>query len=82
MPFRIGKSAGESLRNMGALSAVGIAFVLAIVMGVGAGYLLDSWLGTRPLFFLVGFFLGVAAGILNVFRTVSKTLGPDDQRES
>jgi hypothetical protein len=24
----------------------------------------------------------VAAGILNVFRTVSKTLGPDDQRES
>jgi F0F1-type ATP synthase assembly protein I len=35
---------------------------------------LDSWLGTSPWLFLLGFFLGLAAGILNVYRTASRTL--------
>ena len=59
----------SSLGSLGALSAVGIAFVLAVVFGFLIGYGLDSWLGTSPLFLIVFFFFGVAAGIVNVIRT-------------
>jgi ATP synthase protein I len=74
MAARLSKSAGEALRSVGALMAVGVAFVLAIVFGALAGYLLDRWLGTSPWLFLLFFFFGLAAGILNVFRTAAKYL--------
>ncbi len=61
----------SSLGSLGALSAVGIAFVLAVGFGFLIGYALDRWLGTSPLFVLVFFFLGVAAGIVNVVRTAN-----------
>jgi len=57
--------------SIGALSAVGIAFVLAVVMGFLAGYFLDRWLGTSPVFTIVLFFAGMAAGIVNVVRTAN-----------
>lgn len=56
-------------RAVGALSAVGIAFVLAVFLGFLGGYGLDAWLGTSPVLTIVFFFLGVAAGILNLIRT-------------
>ena len=70
------KQTGETIRTAGALSTVGLSFVLAIVMGAWAGRALDRWLGTAPLFFIGLFFLGLAAGILNVYRTVSKAFPP------
>ena len=66
------KQAGEALRTIGALSTVGLSFVLAIVIGVWFGQMLDRWLGTKPLFFFVFFCLGLVAGILNVYRIVSR----------
>ena len=68
MDFRLGKRAGETLRGAGALSSVGLAFVLALVIGAWLGRLLDRWAGTSPLFFILFFFFGLAAGILNVYR--------------
>lgn len=62
----------ETARSIGALSTVGLSFVLAILLGAGFGYLLDSWFGTGPLFFLVFFVLGFAAGVLNVYRTATR----------
>jgi ATP synthase protein I len=56
---------------LGALSAVGIAFVLAVLIGFGAGYGLDYLLGTSPLFTIVFFFFGLAAGVVNVVRTAA-----------
>ena len=64
------------MRTAGALSAVGLAFVLALALGFWFGHLLDTWLGTSPWFAIVFFFLGLAAGILNVYRTVARALGP------
>jgi ATP synthase protein I len=61
----------STVGSLGAVSAVGIAFVLAVVIGFGVGYLLDRWAGTSPLFVIVFFFFGVAAGIVNVVRTVN-----------
>jgi ATP synthase protein I len=61
----------SSLGSVGALSAVGIAFVLAVTIGFLVGYGLDRWLGTTPLFIVIFFFIGVAAGIVNVVRTAN-----------
>jgi ATP synthase protein I len=72
MPQRSDDSTAKMIRTLGALSAVGFAFVLAIVIGAGFGYLLDRWLGTGYVFFLIFFFFGLAAGILNVFRTAAR----------
>jgi ATP synthase protein I len=47
---------------------VGAELLAAMVVGAGIGWLLDWWLATLPLFFLVFFFLGAGIGMLNVFR--------------
>ena len=71
MPAPDGSDDAKGLRGLGPLSAVGFAFVLAIVIGFFAGYGLDSWLGTSPVFTIVFFFFGVAAGVVNVVRTAA-----------
>ena len=47
-----------------------MSFVLALVLGFGAGYWLDHTLGTRPWLSFIGFFFGLAAGVLNVYRVM------------
>ena len=54
---------------IGALSTVGLSFVLAIVIGTAAGWWIDRLLGSSPWGFLIGFALGLVAGVLNVLRT-------------
>ena len=54
---------------------IGIELVTAVVVSVGLGWAIDRWLGTRPWVMLAMFFLGVAAGMLNVYRAVTGTGG-------
>jgi ATP synthase protein I len=68
------KSMADTVRTLGALSTVGISFVLAIVIGAWAGWALDRWLGTSPWFFFVFFVFGLIAGVINVYRTAGKFL--------
>lgn len=70
-------STSENFKLIGQLSTVGLSFVLALVMGFGGGYLLDRWLGSSPWLAFVGFFLGLAAGVLNVYRVMSAFGRPD-----
>ena len=63
------KRAGPS--GMGVGFRLAIELVTGLVVGVAVGYGLDQWLGTAPLFLIVFFFLGSAAGILNVYRASS-----------
>jgi F0F1-type ATP synthase assembly protein I len=73
MPFRIGEERAKTMKNMGILSTVGFSLVIAIVIGVVVGYYLDEWLGTSPWLFLVFFFVGLAAGLRNMYLAVRKT---------
>jgi ATP synthase protein I len=50
---------------------VGIELVGAIVVAELIGWAIDKWLGTRPWGMVVFFFLGIAAGMLNVYRAVT-----------
>ena len=51
--------------------SLGISMVVAVVMGVGMGYLLRSLTGIEWTFF-IGVFIGIAAAILNVYKAYSK----------
>jgi ATP synthase protein I len=67
-------SLADSVRTIGALSSVGLSFVLAIVIGVLFGLWLDRIFGTNRVFFFIFFVLGFVAGILNVYRTAGRFL--------
>jgi ATP synthase protein I len=62
------------MRTVGALSTVGISFVLAIVLGAGFGLFLMRTFGVGQWAFFLFFFFGLAAGVLNVYRTAGKFL--------
>lgn len=65
----------STARLLGQLSTVGLSFVMALALGFGGGHWLDGQLGTGPWLAFAGFFLGLAAGVLNVYRIMQSTLG-------
>jgi ATP synthase protein I len=56
-----------------ASSSIGIAFDLglrlgiSVILGLGGGLLLDSWLHTSPIFTLAGMVLGIAAAMYTIW---------------
>jgi F0F1-type ATP synthase assembly protein I len=56
------------------LMAVGMVLVACIVLGYFLGSALDRKLETSPWLTAGGVFLGTAAGFLQLFRTVSRSL--------
>ena len=67
------------LRTLGMVSTMGIAFAVAIAIGVWVGLKLDAWLGTKPWFFFIFLFFGIAAGFRNIFILAGKELRDDGQ---
>jgi ATP synthase protein I len=57
-------------KGLAELSSIGMAMVLATVIGLAGGYFLDGWLGTSPWLTLIGLGFGIAAGFVNLFRSV------------
>ena len=55
--------------SLGKALNISSEFVAAVVVGSLLGFILDSWFDTRPWLTISFFFMGVAAGILNVIRT-------------
>jgi ATP synthase protein I len=60
-----GASLGKALK-------ISTELVAAVVVGSTIGFLLDNWFDTKPLLTICFFIMGVAAGILNVFRSAKK----------
>jgi ATP synthase protein I len=57
-------------KSLGDVASIGITLVVATVIGLGAGYYGDRWLGTSPWLTLLGLGFGIAAGFVNLFRSV------------
>ena len=55
--------------NLGIAFKISTEMVAAVVVGTIIGFILDNWFGTKPWLILIFFFVGVVAGILNVFRS-------------
>lgn len=62
---------GTPPSGIGMAFRVGTELVAGVAVGTGIGWLLDQWLGTRPWLMVVFFFIGAAAGMLNVYRTAA-----------
>lgn len=60
-------------------SALGINFVLCVIIGVVMGYLLDKLVGTFPLFSIIFLMAGFAAGVKEIFRFIRKVNRADGQ---
>ena len=57
---------------MGSAFKLGTELVSAVVVGTIIGFILDSWFDTKPWLIIIFFFLGAAAGMLNVIRTANR----------
>ena len=57
---------------MGSAFKLGTELVAAVSVGTIIGFILDNWFDTKPWFIIIFFFLGTAAGILNVIRTANR----------
>ena len=57
---------------MGSAFKLGTELVSAVIVGTIIGFILDTWFGTKPWLIIVFFFLGSAAGILNVIKTAKR----------
>jgi ATP synthase protein I len=66
-------------RSLGGLASVGITFVIATAGATIGGYYLDRWLGTLPVFTLIGLALGVATGFREFFRMIKQS--EDEERD-
>jgi F0F1-type ATP synthase assembly protein I len=62
----------EAMRTFGQVGTLGLSFVIALAIGVALGTWLDRVTGWGPWFFIVFFILGFGAGVLNVYRTISR----------
>ena len=57
---------------MGSAFKLGTELMAAVAVGTIIGFILDSWFDTKPWLMIIFFFLGTAAGILNVIRTANR----------
>ena len=63
---------GSNVTSLGKSLKISTELVAAVVVGSAIGFLLDNWFDTKPLLTICFFIMGVAAGILNVFRSAKK----------
>ena len=57
---------------MGNAFKLGTELVAAVTVGTIIGFILDSWFDTKPWLIVIFFFLGAAAGMLNVIRAANR----------
>ena len=57
---------------LGGLATVGITLVVATAGATIGGYFLDGWMGTKPLFTLIGLGVGIGTGFREFFRTIKR----------
>ena len=65
-------SEGSNAASIGKALKISTELVASVVVGGTMGFLLDSWFDTKPLLTISFFFMGVVAGILNVFRSAKR----------
>jgi len=65
------------MRALGpALSLLGIGwyFAVCIIGGIGGGLLLDGWVGTEPLFALLGLLLGLTVAFWGGYKLLVRVI--------
>ena len=66
------KNKGTNAASFGKALKISTELVAAVLVGSTLGFILDNWFDTKPILTICFFFMGVAAGIMNVFRAAKK----------
>ena len=66
------KNEGSNAASLGKALKISTELVAAVAVGTTLGYILDNWFDTRPLLTIIFFFIGAAAGILNVIKSAKR----------
>ena len=68
------KPSRPDLRRLAELSSIGLVLPSSIAVGLFFGYFLDRRLGTAPWLLLTFTVLGIASGLLSLFRALRKEM--------
>ena len=71
----------DLLKSLSMVSSMGISVALAIGIGVWFGLTLDRWFGTRPWFFVIFLFIGIAAGFKNIYVIAGREIRKNDDSD-
>jgi F0F1-type ATP synthase assembly protein I len=69
-------ASGAPVQNWGIALDLGLRLGLSVVIGVIAGVMLDNWLGTRPLFILIGVVVGIGAAMYSIWDVARDSMKP------
>lgn len=64
----VGREMGEGYKYV----SLGLTFAGGIIFFLALGFGLDRWLGTTPVFILIGTFLGTILSFLTVYRKLQE----------
>ncbi|GEM_PF-2902491 len=62
------------LRALSLIVQVGLSIAVPLVIMIWLGQLIGSWLGAEVLFLIISIFLGLGAGLLTVYRLLSREI--------
>jgi ATP synthase protein I len=65
---------GPSSANWGIAFDLGIRLGVSVILGVGGGLLVDSWLHTSPVFTLIGMVLGIGAAMYTIWDVAKQSM--------
>ncbi len=77
----MGENKRQLFQSLAMVSSMGISVVLAIAIGVWFGLTLDRWFGTKPWFFYIFLFIGIAAGFKNVYVIAGREIRKSDDHD-
>jgi F0F1-type ATP synthase assembly protein I len=81
---KAGREEGESerldaLAAMGPFLGHGLTFAMAVGFFFFVGWRVDRWLGSTPVFAILGAFVGAGGGFYHIVRQVSRATPPADR---
>lgn len=69
------------LRELTLVSQLGISMVLSIAIFFAAGFFLDKWLGSKPVFSLIGIIIGIASGGYLVHKQIMEVIAKSQAKK-
>jgi ATP synthase protein I len=65
---------GRPAPGVGLVFDLGLRLAISVVLGLGAGLLLDNWLRTSPVFTLIGMVVGIGAAMYTIWDVARLSL--------
>jgi F0F1-type ATP synthase assembly protein I len=62
-------------------AGIGLQFAASIILFVFAGQWLDKWLGTGPIFLILGAFLGAGGAFYSMYRKLMASQKQEDGKD-